>query len=80
MTTKFTSEIEIDQEHLKVLLDYQNGYTLDSEYFITMGKEQIEEEMCWKKGLLEGGFYKHYPLDPTSLGRFILELYNSRIK
>ena len=77
---KFLSEIEIDDEHLKVLLDYQNGYSLDDEYFNLTDKQEIEEEMSWKTGLLDGGFYQHYPLTPTILGQFILEQYNKRIK
>ena len=75
---KFVSEIEIDEEHLKVLLDYHNGYELNDEYFNLTDKQHIEEEMYWRKGLLEGGFYKHYPLSPTPLGSFILSLYNKK--
>jgi hypothetical protein len=75
---KFTSEIEIDDEHLEVLLDYNKGYKLDSEYFVTTGREDIENEMSFGKGLLEGGFYQHYPLGPTSLGHFILNLYKNK--
>ena len=77
---KFTSEIEIDEQHLKVLLDYQNRYDLDDEYFNLTDKQSIEKEMYWDLGLLEGGFYQHYPLSPTPLGRFILEQYNKRIE
>jgi hypothetical protein len=77
---KFTSEIEIDEQHLKVLLDYQNRYDLDDEYFNLTDKQNIEKEMYWDLGLLEGGFYQHYPLSPTPLGRFILEQYNKRIE
>jgi hypothetical protein len=77
---KFTSEIEIDEQHLKVLLDYQNRYELDDEYFNLTDKQNIEKEMYWDLGLLEGGFYQHYPLSPTPLGRFILEQYNKRIE
>ena len=72
---KFKAEIEIHHEHLKVLLDYHNGYSLDDEYFNLMDRQDIEEEMCYKEGLLESGFYQHYPLSPTPLGRFILDLY-----
>jgi hypothetical protein len=77
---KFTSEIEIDEQHLKVLLDYQNRYDLDDEYFNLTDKQDIEKEMYWDLGLLEGGFYQHYPLSPAPLGRFILEQYNKRIE
>lgn len=76
----FLSEIEIDDEHLKVLLDYQNRYDLDDEYFNLMDKQDIEKEMLYDEGLLEGGFYEHYPLSPTRLGHFILNQYNKRIK
>jgi hypothetical protein len=72
---KFKAEIEIKNEHLKVLLDYHNQYWLDDEYFNLMDRQDIEEEMTYKEGLLEGGFYQHYPLSPTPLGSFILELY-----
>ena len=72
---KFTSEIEIDDEHLKVLLDYHSGYELNDEYFNLTDKQEIEREMCYDVGLLEGGFYQHYPLEPTGLGRFILSQY-----
>lgn len=72
---KFISEIEIEEEYLKVLLDYHNGYTLDDEYFILTNGEDIENQMQWDEGLLEGGFYQHYPLSPTPLGRFILNQY-----
>ena len=72
---KFKAEIEIHHEHLKVLLDYHNRYELDDEYFNLMDRQDIEEEMTYKEGLLEGGFYQHYPLSPTPLGSFILELY-----
>lgn len=77
---KFVSEIEIDDEHLKVLLDYDNGYDLNDEYFNLTNKQDIEQEMYWDLGLLEGGFYQHYPLSPTSMGRFILERYKNKIK
>lgn len=77
---KFLSEIEIDDEHLKVLLDYRNGYSLDDEYFNLTDKQEIEKEMLYEKGLLDDGFYQHYPLAPTILGQFILEQYNKRIK
>lgn len=76
---KFKTEIEIDEEHMKVLIDYQNGYDLDDEYFNVADKQDIEKEMYWDLGLLEGGFYQHYPLSPTPLGRFILEQYKKRI-
>lgn len=72
---KFKAEIEIKNEHLKVLLDYHNGYSLDDEYFNLMDRQDIEEEMAYNEGLLDGGFYQHYPLSPTPLGRFILDLY-----
>lgn len=72
---KFKAEIEIHHEHLKVLFDYHNKYELNDEYFNLMNRQDIEEEMVWKLGLLEGGFYQHYPLQPTRLGSFILELY-----
>ena len=77
---KFISEIEIDDEHLKVLLDYHNGYNLDDEYFNLTDKQDIEKEMMWDMALITGGFYQHYPLSPTILGRFILEQYLKRIK
>lgn len=76
---KFISEIEIEDEHLEVLLDYQNGYDLDDEYFNLNNKQDIEKEMYWDLGLLESGFYQHYPLTPTPLGRFILSQYNKKI-
>ncbi len=72
---KFTTEIEIDDEHLKVLLDHDNGYDLNDEYFNLTGKQDIEWEMLYDLGLLEGGFYQHYPLSPSSVGRFILKQY-----
>lgn len=72
---KLKAEIEIKNEHLKVLLDYHNGYELDDEYFNLMDRQDIEEEMHYNEGLLEGGFYQCYPLSPTPLGRFILDLY-----
>ena len=65
---KFTSEIEIDDEYLKVLLDDRNGYELNDEYFNLTDKQDIEYEMLYNEGLLEGGFYQHYPLSPTPLG------------
>lgn len=71
----FKTEIEIDDEHLKVLLDYHNGYDLDDEYFNLLDRQDIEHEMCYEKGLLEGGFYQHYSLSPTDLGRLILDAY-----
>lgn len=77
---KFNSEIEIDDEHLKVLLDYHNGYDLDDEYFNLTDKQEIEREMNWDEGLIEGGFYQPYPLSPTPLGRFILDQYLKRIQ
>lgn len=76
---KFNTEIEIDDEHLNVLLDYKNGYELDDEYFNLSDKQEIEQEMC-DNDLLEGGFYQHYPLFPTPLGRFILKQYNKTVK
>ena len=72
---KFTSEIEIDDEYLKVLLDDRNGYELNDEYFNLTDKQDIEYEMLYNEGLLEGGFYQHYPLSPTTLGRFIINQY-----
>ncbi len=72
---KFNAEITIDDEHLDVLLDYDKGYTLDSEYFIATGRELIESEMF---ELIEGGFYSHYPLSPTPLGYFILKLWKNK--
>lgn len=72
---KFLSEIEIDDEHLQVLLDYSNGHDLDDEYFNLTDKQEIEREMLWVLGLLEGGFYQHYPLFPSQLGNFILDQY-----
>jgi hypothetical protein len=72
---KFLAEIEIADEHLKVLMDYHNHYDLDDEYFNLMDRQDIEEEMNYNLGLLEGGFYQHYPLSPTAIGSFILELY-----
>jgi hypothetical protein len=75
---KFISEIEIDDEHLNVLLDYASGYDLNDEYFNLTDKQEIEKEMLWEKGLLESGFYQHYPLTPTILGGFILEQYKKR--
>ena len=77
---KFISEIEIDDEHLNVLLDYDNGYDLNDEYFNLTDKQEIEKEMSWEMGLLEGGFYQRYPLTPTELGRFILKQYKKRIQ
>ncbi len=71
----FENKIEIDDEHLKVLLDYHNGYSLDDEYFNLTDKQDIEHEMYWKNNLLEGGFYEHYPLSPSVLGSFILDQY-----
>ena len=72
---KFTSEIEIDDEYLKVLLDDRNGYELNDEYFNLTDKQDIEYEMLYNEGLLEGGFYQHYPLSTTPLGRFIINQY-----
>ena len=72
---KFISEIEIDNEHLNVLLDYHKGYELNDEYFNLTDKQEVEREMCYDVGLLEGGFYQQYPLEPTGLGRFILSQY-----
>ena len=72
---KFVSEIEIDEEHLKVLLDYHNRYDLDGDYFEFTNRQDIEMEMYNSCGLLEGGFYQHYPLSPTPLGSFILKKY-----
>tara|TARA_R110000868_G_scaffold177798_3_gene416918 strand:+ start:783 stop:1022 length:240 start_codon:yes stop_codon:yes gene_type:complete len=72
---KFTTEIEINEEHLKVLLDYHNNYDLDDEYFNLTDKQDVEHEMCYELSLLEGGFYQHYPLSPSQLGRFILDKY-----
>lgn len=72
---KFTSVIEIDDEHLQVLLDYHNGYELSDEYFNLTDKQDIEHQMCWEIGLLDSGFYQHYPLQPSELGRFILKQY-----
>jgi len=69
---KFVSEIEIDDEYLKVLMDYVNNYELDSEYFELTDKQDIEREM-YNLGFLEGGFYQHYPLSPTPLGKFIIQ-------
>ena len=65
---KFKAEIEINHEHLKVLLDYHNGYELNDEYF---KNERLEAEM-WKKGLIEQ--YRGV-LIPTPLGQYILNLY-----
>jgi hypothetical protein len=76
---KFLSQIEIADDHLQVLIDYQNGYYLDDEYFNLHDKQELEREMSWELGLLEGGFYQHYPLSPTPLGQFILEQYNQRL-
>jgi hypothetical protein len=72
---KFKAEIEIKNEHLKVLLDYHNGYELNDEYFNLMDRQDIEHEMHYTEGLLDGGFYQCYPLSPTPLGQFILDLY-----
>ena len=77
---KFKSEIEIDDEHMQVLLDYMNNYELNDEYFNLTNKQEIEKEMCYEKGLLEGGFYQHYPLSPTPLEYFILEQYKNFVK
>lgn len=74
----FTSEIEIDDEHLIVLLDYDNGYDLDDEYFNLADKQEIKREMTGEFGLLEGGFYQHYPLSPTNIGMFILNQYKKK--
>jgi hypothetical protein len=77
---KFISEIEIEQEYLDVLIDhYEKRYDLDDEYFNLTDKQEIEREMCYELGLLDGGFYQHYPLSPTALGSFIYELYKKRI-
>lgn len=76
---KFTCEIEIDDEYLEVLLDYEKGYALDSEYFITTGREEIEYQMSsGLNPILEGGFYQHYPLSPTGWGYFVLNQYKNR--
>lgn len=69
---RFQCEIEIDDEHLQVLVDYHNGYSLDSEYFEMTGRQDVENEMYM---YLEGGFYQHYPLSPTPLGQFVLDKY-----
>jgi len=72
---KFTSEIEIKDEHLDVLLDYLfEKYDLDDEYFNLFDRQDTEHEML-NGGLLQGGFYQHYPLYPTDLGNFILHCY-----
>lgn len=72
---KFTAEIEIKDEYLEVLMDYQKGYTLDDEYFNLHDRQDIEREMTYDEGLLDGGFYCHYPLYPTGQGQLILDLY-----
>jgi|LakMenEpi03Aug12_release.lakeMendotaPanAssembly.Ray.scaffolds.fasta_scaffold3227230_1 hypothetical protein len=72
----FKTEIEIDDAYLAVLLDYHNNYDLDDEYFNLTDKQEIEREMI-NEGLIDGGFYQHYPLSPTPLGRFILDQYNN---
>lgn len=72
---KFSADIEVDDEFLEVLLDCHKNYSLDSEYFEMGNKQDIEKEMVWDEGLLEGGFYQHYPLSPTPVGRMILDLY-----
>ena len=77
---KFISEIEIDDEYLKVLSDYFNGYELDDEYFNLTNSQEVEREMLYEKSLLEGGFYQHYPLEPTPLGKFIFQQYIIRHK
>lgn len=79
MKVTFTSKIEIDEEHLKVLLDYHGGYDLNDEYFNLTDRQEIEKEMLWESGLLQSGFYHHYPLSPSQLGSFILEQYLNRI-
>mgnify|MGYP003490691209 CR=1 FL=1 len=76
---KFIAEIEIEQECLDVLIDhYERGYDLDDEYFNLTDKQEIEREMRDDLGLLDGGFYQHYPLTPTNLGSFIYKLYKER--
>lgn len=74
---EFSGEIEIDQEHLDVLMDYCNDYSLDSEYFELQDKQDIENEMT-NLGLLDGGFYQHYPLSPTPLANLIVNLYRRK--
>lgn len=74
----FTVDIEIDEEFLKVLQDYESGYTLDSEYFEALDKQDIENEIIYRGGLLEGGFYQHYPLSPTEKGYMVLELIKNK--
>lgn len=73
---KFKAEIEIDQEILNVLIDYKNGHVIDSEYFITTGREAIEVEL---DEFFDSGLYSHYPLFPSQLGSFILYLYDNII-
>jgi hypothetical protein len=75
---KFTCEIEIDDEHLNVLLDYSKGYDLDDEYFNLTDRQELEREMIWEKAFLKGGFYQHYPLTPTDMGQFILEQFKKK--
>lgn len=69
---KFSREIEVDDLMMKVLLDCNNGITIDSTYIIANGFEDTECEFYM---YLEGGFYQHYPLFPTPLGYFIIELF-----
>lgn len=77
---KFKTEIEIHPEHFQILLDYVNGYILDSEYFEFNGYQSAEEEMLYNIGYLSSGFYQHYPLFPTPLGDFIINCYNNKLK
>jgi hypothetical protein len=66
---------------LRARVQAQTTLRNDAEKAVNLtDKQNIEKEMYWDLGLLEGGFYQHYPLSPTPLGRFILEQYNKRIE
>jgi hypothetical protein len=67
---KFKTEIEIKNEHLKVLLDYYNG---DEGYIDLSDRLVIAYEMVVDEHLLDGDNFNQ--LNPTPLGYFILNLY-----
>lgn len=67
---KINVEIDVDDDIYEVLKDYANGYTIDSDYIISTGREVSEMEL-WP--YLHGGFYDHYPLSSTELGSLIID-------
>jgi hypothetical protein len=59
----------VDDEHLNVLLDNDNGYDLNDEYFNLTDKQEIEKKNVMGEGFIGGGVYQHYPLTPTESGK-----------